>query len=115
MLMYNYMEMARVTGVPVGWLLVRGQMLKVFAPSFYYPLSDHWVYIGTINEVKCYSNCQIRDTHSNKSNNDVNSQVMSQLLRKTRDRGLVLPAVRVESLEDKFEVYIPCPLRFFWR
>lgn len=29
MLMYNYMEMARVTGVPVGWLLVRGQMLKV--------------------------------------------------------------------------------------
>lgn len=23
MLLYNYMEMARVTGVPVGWLLVR--------------------------------------------------------------------------------------------
>lgn len=29
MLVYNYMEMARVTGVPFGWLLVRGQMLKV--------------------------------------------------------------------------------------
>jgi DNA polymerase delta subunit 1 len=32
MLMYNYLEMARVTGVPLGWLLVRGQMLKVRKP-----------------------------------------------------------------------------------
>jgi DNA polymerase delta subunit 1 len=31
MFMYNYIEMARVTGVPVGWLLVRGQMLKVMS------------------------------------------------------------------------------------
>lgn len=29
---------------------------------------------------------------------------MSQLLRKTREHGMVLPTVRVESLEDKFEV-----------
>jgi DNA polymerase delta subunit 1 len=28
---------------------------------------------------------------------------MSQLLRKTRDRGLVLPAIYVDSCEDKFE------------
>ena len=31
MFLFNYMEMARVTGVPVGWLLVRGQMLKVWS------------------------------------------------------------------------------------
>lgn len=34
MLMYNCLEMARVTGVPVGWLLVRGQMLKVCPPAY---------------------------------------------------------------------------------
>ena len=31
MFLFNYMEMARVTGVPLGWLLVRGQMLKVMS------------------------------------------------------------------------------------
>jgi hypothetical protein len=37
---------------------------------------------------------------------------MSQLLCKTRQHGMVLPTVRVESLEDKFEV----TLHFFlWR
>lgn len=51
MFMYNYMEMARVTGVPVGWLLVRGQMLKV----------------------------------------------MSQLLRKTKEKGLVIPTAQRSS------------------
>ena len=29
MFMYNYIEMARVTGVPIGFLLGRGQMIKV--------------------------------------------------------------------------------------
>ena len=29
MYMYNYIEMARVTGVPIGFLLGRGQMIKV--------------------------------------------------------------------------------------
>eukprot|EP00735_Rhodelphis_limneticus_P013517 TRINITY_DN728_c0_g1::TRINITY_DN728_c0_g1_i1::g.18399::m.18399 TRINITY_DN728_c0_g1::TRINITY_DN728_c0_g1_i1::g.18399 ORF type:complete len:1039 (+),score=291.88,sp/Q9LVN7/DPOD1_ARATH/55.83/0.0,DNA_pol_B/PF00136.16/2.8e-136,DNA_pol_B_exo1/PF03104.14/1.3e-77,zf-C4pol/PF14260.1/1.3e-23,DNA_pol_B_2/PF03175.8/7.1,DNA_pol_B_2/PF03175.8/0.28,DNA_pol_B_2/PF03175.8/2e+02,DNA_pol_A_exo1/PF01612.15/3.9e+03,DNA_pol_A_exo1/PF01612.15/0.11,RNase_H_2/PF13482.1/0.28,zf-RING-like/PF08746.6/4e+03,zf-RING-like/PF08 len=29
MSLYNYMEMARVTGVPLSWLFARGQMIKV--------------------------------------------------------------------------------------
>ena len=29
MCMYNYMEMARVTGVPLSYLLSRGQQIKV--------------------------------------------------------------------------------------
>eukprot|EP00960_Hanusia_phi_P064536 765821-Hanusia_phi.AAC.6 len=57
MFIYNYVEMARVTGVPIGWLLVRGQMLKV----------------------------------------------MSQLLRKARTKGLLLPNLKVESTDEKFE------------
>ena len=31
MFMYNYMEMARVTGVPLSYLLSRGQSIKVFS------------------------------------------------------------------------------------
>lgn len=31
MMMVNYVEMARVTGVPIGWLLERGQQIKVFS------------------------------------------------------------------------------------
>jgi DNA polymerase delta subunit 1 len=29
--MYNYVEMARVTGVPMSYLLSRGQSIKVFS------------------------------------------------------------------------------------
>lgn len=31
MLMYNHVEMARVTGVPMSFLLARGQSVKVFS------------------------------------------------------------------------------------
>lgn len=31
MIMYNYVEMARVTGVPLSYLLARGQQVKVFS------------------------------------------------------------------------------------
>ena len=31
MYMYNYVEMARVTGVPMSYLLARGQSIKVFS------------------------------------------------------------------------------------
>ena len=33
MYMYNYVEMARVTGVPMSFLLTRGQSIKVFSPD----------------------------------------------------------------------------------
>ena len=48
MYMYNYVEMARVTGVPMSYLLTRGQSIKVF----------------------------------------------SQILRKARQRGLVVPNIK---------------------
>ena len=34
MMMVNYLEMARVTGVPVSFLLSRGQQIKVFSQLF---------------------------------------------------------------------------------
>jgi DNA polymerase delta subunit 1 len=54
MYMYNYVEMARVTGVPLSFLLTRGQSIKVF----------------------------------------------SQILRKAKQRGLVVPALRSGGQQD---------------
>ena len=51
MYMYNYIEMARVTGVPMSFLLTKGQSIKVF----------------------------------------------SQLLRKAKQRNLVIPFARVRN------------------
>merc|ERR1719217_1584358 len=55
--MYNYVEMARVTGTPINFLLNRGQMIKV----------------------------------------------TSQLLRKAQETGFVLPTIRSQPSEDKYE------------
>ena len=44
MMLYNYMEMARVTGVPLDYLLSRGQQIKVGKPlsfALYSLLSGH--------------------------------------------------------------------------
>merc|ERR1719433_1107416 len=55
--MYNYVEMARVTGTPINFLLNRGQMIKV----------------------------------------------TSQLLRKAREYGYVMPTTKSQPSEDKYE------------
>jgi len=55
--MYNYVEMARVTGTPINFLLNRGQMIKV----------------------------------------------TSQLLRKARELGFIMPTLRSQASDDKFE------------
>merc|ERR1719433_1640760 len=55
--MYNYVEMARVTGTPINFLLNRGQMIKV----------------------------------------------TSQLLRKARQHDFIIPTLRVQGSEEKFE------------
>ena len=52
MYLFNYIEMARVTGVPMSFLLTRGQAVKVF----------------------------------------------SQILRKARQKGLLVPNIRVRLL-----------------
>lgn len=36
MYIYNYVEMARVTGVPISFLLARGQSIKVTTYIFYH-------------------------------------------------------------------------------
>jgi DNA polymerase delta subunit 1 len=56
MCVINYMEMARVTGVPLGYLLTRGQQIKV----------------------------------------------VSQLLRKAKEQGLLIPSMKIE-VNDEFE------------
>ena len=65
MYMYNYVEMARVTGVPMSFLLTRGQSIKVF----------------------------------------------SQILRKARQRGLVVPNIkaRPRSLPTQAAQRLRCP------
>lgn len=55
--MYNYVEMARVTGTPINFLLNRGQMIKV----------------------------------------------TSQLLRKARQHGFLMPTQKSQPSEDKYE------------
>jgi DNA polymerase delta subunit 1 len=55
--MYNYVEMARVTGTPINFLLNRGQMIKV----------------------------------------------QSQLLRKGREHKFVMPAIKSQQSDDKYE------------
>jgi len=55
--MYNYIEMARVTGTPINYLLNRGQMIKV----------------------------------------------VSQLLRKARQLDFVMPTIKSQPSDDKFE------------
>merc|ERR1719433_1003810 len=55
--MYNYVEMARVTGTPINFLLNRGQMIKV----------------------------------------------TSQLLRKAREHGFIMPTIKSQGSDDKYE------------
>lgn len=57
LLLINYTEMARVTGVPIMFLLQRGQSIKV----------------------------------------------ISQLLRKTKDKGMIVPALRKQISDEKYE------------
>ena len=61
MYMYNYVEMARVTGVPMSFLLTRGQSIKVF----------------------------------------------SQILRKARQKGLLVPNMKVRT-RFLFKMRCPC-------
>lgn len=42
MYMYNYVEMARVTGVPMSYLLTRGQSIKVGPPREGMACTAHW-------------------------------------------------------------------------
>ena len=46
MFIYNYVEMARVTGVPISFLLSRGQSIKVMTfPTFYLLVHGRGLYI----------------------------------------------------------------------
>ena len=43
MCLYNYMEMARVTGVPFNYLLARGQQIKVISQLFRKAFDEDYV------------------------------------------------------------------------
>ncbi|KAK4345883.1 hypothetical protein RND71_036059 [Anisodus tanguticus] len=75
MFIYNYVEMARVTGVPISFLLARGQSIKV-SPK-----------------VASFSS-------SGNLTNSVYVQVLSQLLRKARQRNLVIPNAKQAGSEQ---------------
>lgn len=75
MFIYNYVEMARVTGVPISFLLARGQSIKVS------PKLASFFSSGNLT-------------------NSLYLQVLSQLLRKARQRNLVLPNVKQAGSEQ---------------
>jgi DNA polymerase delta subunit 1 len=68
MCLINYMEMARVTGVPLNYLLTRGQQIKV----------------------------------------------VSQLLRKAKGRGFIMPVVKSEGQEEYAGGHVIEPLRGYY-
>jgi hypothetical protein len=49
MCLINYIEMARVTGVPLSYLLSRGQQIKVVSQL----LRMVWTYIPTPAQIAC--------------------------------------------------------------
>lgn len=73
MFIYNYVEMARVTGVPISFLLSRGQSIKVILPSFNFVVTP----VDPIQRI--IDNCRSF------------FQVLSQLLRKAKQKNLVIP------------------------
>lgn len=75
MFIYNYVEMARVTGVPISFLLARGQSIKVS------PKLASFFSSGNLT-------------------NSLYLQVLSQLLRKARQRNLVIPNVKQAGSEQ---------------
>jgi DNA polymerase delta subunit 1 len=43
MVIYNYIEMARVTGVPVSYLLSRGQQIKVISQLYRKAMTENLI------------------------------------------------------------------------
>lgn len=73
MFIYNYVEMARVTGVPISFLLSRGQSIKVIPLSFNFG----------VTHVDLTQKIITLGSHF--------FQVLSQLLRKAKQKNLVIP------------------------
>lgn len=90
MFIYNYVEMARVTGVPISFLLSRGQSIKV---SIINSLANEF----PIN-ARNGKSCLVLEYWP------ILLQVLSQLLRKARQRDLVIPNVKQAGSEQgKYE------------
>ena len=83
MYIYNYVEMARVTGVPISFLLSRGQSIKV----------------------RTKQTLQLKISHSSAVTIlSLVPQVLSQLLRKAKQKNLVIPNIKGQgSGQDTFE------------
>lgn len=67
MIMYNYIEMARVTGVPLSFLLSRGQQIKVLSQLYRYAMSEDLLipcYKSTSMSVNATANDQDNEDES---------------------------------------------------
>ena len=84
MYIYNYVEMARVTGVPISFLLSRGQSIKV---NFYEILDPVLIVLYFNRSTEICNLCY-------------HLQVLSQLLRKAKQKNLVIPNVKQAGSEQ---------------
>ncbi|GJN06058.1 hypothetical protein PR202_ga23743 [Eleusine coracana subsp. coracana] len=83
MYIYNYVEMARVTGVPISFLLSRGQSIKASIKKILLLKALNYIALTRISFVP---------------------QVLSQLLRKAKQKKLVIPNIKGQgSGQDTFE------------
>lgn len=93
MFIYNYVEMARVTGVPISFLLSRGQSIKVslLITLSYLLLREEFCIQLTFLFFSVFVFLTLL-------------QVLSQLLRKAKQKNLVLPNVKGQgSGQETFE------------
>ena len=86
MCVYNYIEMARVTGVPFNYLLVRGQQIKV-----------RRLHGPAHAAVNVSANLDASDGFRVGASVPVLPQVISQLFRKAMEKDLLIPAMRSEG------------------
>ena len=91
--LYNYLEMARVTGIPFSFLLSRGQSIKVRLSSL--ELKKKTSFFSSVHSyirLHCHSGLP---------------QVMSQLLRKAQQRKMLIPNMQrqQQSQNDRGVAY----------
>lgn len=95
MFIYNYVEMARVTGVPISFLLSRGQSIKVSPELASFSTGENFVHLMKFLILNSLILPYL--------------QVLSQLLRKAKQKNLVIPnAKQAGSEQGTFEGATVC-------
>ena len=100
MSVYNYMEMARVTGVPFSYLLSRGQQIKAGFVAFHHLGMRNLLTLHT----KTYTYTHTHKQHTHKQHTHTHKQqVVSQLMRKSREQDLVIPVSDSQGSDEQYE------------